>query len=57
MRREFPGDSVKEHVHRVFSTQKTTDSIAKFFEQAALDGGYMPTCEQMSAWRGPGLHV
>ena len=57
VRHDFPGDSIKEHIHRAFSTVKTTDSVAKFAEHAALEGGYMPSCEQMSAWRGPGLHV
>ena len=48
---------MKDHLHRFFYGFKSTDSVAKFAEHEAIEGGYMPTCEQMSAWGGPSLHV
>ncbi|KAH8055622.1 hypothetical protein JL722_7960 [Aureococcus anophagefferens] len=55
--RDFPADTVKDHLHRVYHGFTAGDSPAVSAERAALAGGYTPRCDQMSAWWGPQLRV
>ena len=47
--RDFPADTVKDHLHRVYHGFTAGDSPAVSAERAALAGGYTPRCDQMSA--------